>query len=54
MNRRRYTGSPDIRWKVGDTPDRVQLEDLVLVSLHNVARGSWQPHFRLCYSEEYN
>ncbi|KZP26607.1 hypothetical protein FIBSPDRAFT_909149 [Athelia psychrophila] len=31
------------RWRVG----RVRFEDLVLVSLHHVSQGSWQPHLRL-------
>jgi len=32
-------------WKVGT--QHIGVEDLILVSLHNVSKGSWQPHFRL-------
>ncbi|KAF8420345.1 hypothetical protein L210DRAFT_3425104 [Boletus edulis BED1] len=32
-------------WKVG--PQHIKLEDLILVSLHHVSKGSWQPQFRL-------
>jgi hypothetical protein len=37
----------DQRWKIGDGPDDIKLEDLVLVSIHHVSLGSWQPHLRL-------
>ncbi|KAF7965315.1 hypothetical protein HWV62_13934 [Athelia sp. TMB] len=32
------------RWRTGS---RVRFEDLILVSLHHVSQGSWQPHLRL-------
>jgi hypothetical protein len=37
----------DQRWRIGDGPDDVKLEDLVLVSIHHVSLGSWQPQLRL-------
>ncbi|KDR80567.1 hypothetical protein GALMADRAFT_222164 [Galerina marginata CBS 339.88] len=37
----------DQRWRIGDGPDDIKLEDLVLVSIHHVSLGSWQPHLRL-------
>jgi len=37
----------DPRWRIGDGPDDIKLEDLVLVSIHHVSLGSWQPHLRL-------
>ncbi|KAF8967699.1 hypothetical protein BDZ97DRAFT_1656169 [Flammula alnicola] len=37
----------DPRWKIGDGPDDIKLEDLILVSIHHVSLGSWQPHLRL-------
>jgi len=35
------------RWKVGDAHGLIRFEDLVLVSLHHVSMGGWQPHLRL-------
>jgi len=35
------------RFRVGTGPSDVKLEDLILVSLHHVSQGSWQPHLRL-------
>lgn len=35
----------DRRWKVG--PKHIKVEDLILVSLHHVSKGSWQPQLRL-------
>ncbi|KAF8557781.1 hypothetical protein OG21DRAFT_1456949 [Imleria badia] len=35
----------DKSWKVG--PQHIKVEDLILVSLHQVSKGSWQPQFRL-------
>ncbi|KAI6149758.1 hypothetical protein BKA82DRAFT_4353839 [Pisolithus tinctorius] len=35
----------DHRWKVG--PRHIEVEDLILVFLHHVAIGSWQPQLRL-------
>ncbi|KAK2463662.1 hypothetical protein APHAL10511_004413 [Amanita phalloides] len=39
----------NLRWRVGDSPRHrgIRLEDLVLVSLHHVSMGSWQPQLRL-------
>ncbi|KAM6496974.1 hypothetical protein JOM56_007447 [Amanita muscaria] len=34
----------DARWKVGGSG--IRFEDLVLVSLHHVSMGSWQPQLR--------
>lgn len=34
-------------WKVGNRPNELKLDDLVLVSLHHVSLGSWQPQIRL-------
>lgn len=36
-----------LRFRVGSGPNNVRLEDLILVSLHHVSQGSWQPHLRL-------
>jgi len=36
-----------LRFKVGTGPNDLKLEDLVLVSLHHVSQGSWQPQLRL-------
>ncbi|KAF8449094.1 hypothetical protein L210DRAFT_3523883 [Boletus edulis BED1] len=36
----------DRRWKVGER-QHIRVEDLVLVSLHHVSKGSWQPQLRL-------
>ncbi|KAF8631914.1 hypothetical protein AX15_002171 [Amanita polypyramis BW_CC] len=35
------------RWRVGGYHNGIRLEDLVLVSLHHVSMGSWQPQLRL-------
>ncbi|KAG1869526.1 hypothetical protein F4604DRAFT_888023 [Suillus subluteus] len=35
----------DRRWKVGTR--YIRMEDLILVSLHHIAKGSWQPQLRL-------
>ncbi|KAF8845191.1 hypothetical protein BDN67DRAFT_893484 [Paxillus ammoniavirescens] len=35
----------DRRWRVGKR--NIKVEDLVLVSLHHVSKGSWQPQLRL-------
>ena len=37
----------DSQWKIGDGPNDIKLDDLVLVSIHHVSLGSWQPHLRL-------
>lgn len=37
----------DPRWRVGKGPGRIGLNDLVLVSMHHVSMGSWQPQLRL-------
>ena len=37
----------DRKWKVGTRPHEIKLEDVVLVSLHHVSLGSWQPQLRL-------
>jgi len=40
-------GTDALRYKVGYGPHDVKLEDLILVSLHQVGLKSWQPHLRL-------
>lgn len=35
----------DRNWRVG--AQYIKVEDLILVSLHHVSKGSWQPQFRL-------
>ncbi|KAG9309646.1 hypothetical protein JVU11DRAFT_10310 [Chiua virens] len=35
----------DSRWKVG--PFGIRVDDIILVSLHHVSQGSWQPQLRL-------
>ncbi|KAF9462936.1 hypothetical protein BDZ94DRAFT_1282779 [Collybia nuda] len=40
----------DARWKVGTRQNEIKLEDLILVSMHHVSMGSWQPHLRLARS----
>jgi len=37
----------DERWRIGDRLNTIKLEDLMLVSIHHVSLGSWQPHLRL-------
>ncbi|KAF9561692.1 hypothetical protein CPC08DRAFT_635086 [Agrocybe pediades] len=37
----------DQRWRIGDGPNDIKLEDLILVSIHHVSLGSWQPQLRL-------
>ena len=37
----------DEKWRIGDRPGDIKVEDLMLVSIHHVSLGSWQPHLRL-------
>jgi hypothetical protein len=39
----------DEKWRVGNIagPGQIKLEDLILVSLHHVSMGSWQPQLKL-------
>jgi len=38
----------DSRWQVGlNGKGLITLDDIVLVSIHHVSLGSWQPHLRL-------
>jgi hypothetical protein len=39
----------DPRWAFGR---QIEVEDLVLMSLVQVAKASWQPYFRLCYGRD--
>jgi len=39
----------DPRWKIGNGPYDIKFEDLVLVSIHHVSLGSWQPQLRLAH-----
>ncbi|KAF9223067.1 hypothetical protein BS17DRAFT_151481 [Gyrodon lividus] len=45
MGKERLEVGSDRRWKVG--PRSIKIEDLILVSLHHVSQGSWQPQLRL-------
>jgi len=42
----------DPRWRIGDGPNDIKLEDLVLVSMHHVSLGSWQPQLWLVRPRE--
>lgn len=42
----------DHRWRIGEGPNDIKLEDLVLVSMHHVSLGSWQPQLRLLRPRE--
>ncbi|KAL0059086.1 hypothetical protein AAF712_014217 [Marasmius tenuissimus] len=44
----RLEDESDGRWRVGTSPGTIRLEDLVLVSMHHVSMGSWQPQLRIC------
>jgi hypothetical protein len=35
------------KWRIGDRPNDIKVEDLMLVSIHHVSLGSWQPQLRL-------
>ncbi|THU91517.1 hypothetical protein K435DRAFT_673954 [Dendrothele bispora CBS 962.96] len=39
----------DARWRIGTGPglNHIRFEDLILVSIHHVSMGSWQPQLRL-------
>ena len=37
----------DEKWRIGDRHGDIKVEDLMLVSIHHVSLGSWQPHLRL-------
>jgi hypothetical protein len=39
-------GSDD-KWRIGNGPNDIKFEDLMLVSIHHVSPGTWQPHLRL-------
>jgi hypothetical protein len=39
----------DPQWAFGR---QIDVEDLVLVSLVQVAKSSWQPYFKLCYGRD--
>ncbi|KAF9223058.1 hypothetical protein BS17DRAFT_150953 [Gyrodon lividus] len=45
MNQRPMEVGSDRKWRVG--PLDIKVEDLILVSLHHVSQGSWQPQLRL-------
>ncbi|KAG1746698.1 uncharacterized protein EDB91DRAFT_1267299 [Suillus paluster] len=45
MATRRMESDSDPVWMVG--PRHINVEDLILVSLHHVSQGSWQPQLRL-------
>ncbi|KAF9222378.1 hypothetical protein BS17DRAFT_709070 [Gyrodon lividus] len=45
MEKKTMEPDSDRRWKVGK--QHIKVEDLVLVSLHHVSKGSWQPQLRL-------
>jgi len=37
----------DEKWRIGDRSCDIKVEDLMLVSIHHVSLGSWQPQLRL-------
>ena len=39
----------DPRWRIGNGSHDIKFEDLVLVSIHHVSLGSWQPQLRLAH-----
>ena len=39
----------DPRWRIGNGNHDIKFEDLVLVSIHHVSLGSWQPQLRLAH-----
>ncbi|KIM44530.1 hypothetical protein M413DRAFT_355641 [Hebeloma cylindrosporum] len=39
----------DPRWRIGNGSYDIKFEDLVLVSIHHVSLGSWQPQLRLAH-----
>ncbi|KAG0709199.1 hypothetical protein DFH29DRAFT_218956 [Suillus ampliporus] len=45
MATRRMEADSDPVWRIG--PCHIAVEDLILVSLHHVSQGSWQPQLRL-------
>ncbi|KIJ16155.1 hypothetical protein PAXINDRAFT_113918 [Paxillus involutus ATCC 200175] len=45
MSQRPMEIGSDPQWRVG--PNHITLDDLILVSLHHVSQGSWQPQLRL-------
>ncbi|KIK80097.1 hypothetical protein PAXRUDRAFT_159591, partial [Paxillus rubicundulus Ve08.2h10] len=45
MSKRPMEIGSDQQWRVG--PHHITLDDLILVSLHHISRGSWQPQIRL-------
>ncbi|KIJ91982.1 hypothetical protein K443DRAFT_685536 [Laccaria amethystina LaAM-08-1] len=47
IEERKNQSPKDKSWKVGTGANHIKLEDLVLVSIHHVSLGSWQPQLRL-------
>ena len=45
MSRQPMQVGSDMRWRIG--PYDIQVDDIILVSLHHVSQGSWQPQLRL-------
>ncbi|KAG8220889.1 hypothetical protein J3R82DRAFT_2388 [Butyriboletus roseoflavus] len=45
MQEKPMEAESDIRWKIGE--QHIKVGDLILVSLHHVSKGSWQPQLRL-------
>jgi len=45
MRKQAMQAGADRRWKVG--PRNITVDDIILVSLHHVSQGSWQPQLRL-------
>lgn len=45
MSKQSMQAGSDKRWRVG--PLGIRVDDVVLVSLHHVSQGSWQPQLRL-------
>ncbi|KAI9573112.1 hypothetical protein HD554DRAFT_2013866 [Boletus coccyginus] len=45
MSKQAMQAGADRQWKVG--PRDITVDDIILVSLHHVSQGSWQPQLRL-------
>ncbi|KAH7907637.1 hypothetical protein BJ138DRAFT_1159676 [Hygrophoropsis aurantiaca] len=41
------SSAEDVIWRLGGGPNEIKFEDVLLVALHNVSAGSWQPELRL-------
>ncbi|KAG7093762.1 hypothetical protein E1B28_007411 [Marasmius oreades] len=48
----RLEDESDDNWRVGTGRGTIRLEDLILVSMHHVSMGSWQPQLRICRPQQ--